>query len=107
MTKQCKSYSIKYMTYLQVRLEPAIKSEAEMVLDQLGLTMTQAVKLFFKQIIMRKSIPFPVVISRNKRNYVSAAEELMIEESLQQISQGKVTEVNMSDKTQVKKYFGV
>lgn len=95
------------MTYLQVRLEPAIKSEVEIVLNQLGLTMTQAVKLFFRQVIMRKSIPFPVVISRNKQNYVSAAEELMIEESLQQISQGKVTEVDMSDKTQVKKYFGV
>ncbi len=95
------------MTYLQVRLEPALKSEVEMVLDQLGLTMTQAVKLFFKQVIMRKSIPFPVVISRNKRNYVSVAEELMIEESLQQIGQGKTTEVDMNDKNQVKKYFGV
>lgn len=94
------------MTYLQVRLEPALKSEVEMVLDQLGLTMTQAVKLFFRQVIMRKSIPFPVVISRNKRNYVSAGEELMIEESLQQISLGKTTEVDMSDKAQVKKRFG-
>lgn len=95
------------MTYLQVRLEPAIKSEVEMVLDQLGLTMTQAVKLFFKQVIMRKSIPFPVVISKSRRAYVSVTEELMIEESLRQISQGKNSEVDMGDDRQVKKFFGV
>lgn len=95
------------MTYLQVRLEPAIKSEVEMVLDQLGLTMTQAVKLFFKQVIMRKSIPFPVVISKSRRAYASVTEELMIEESLRQISQGKTSEVDMGDDRQVKKFFGV
>lgn len=95
------------MTYLQVRLEPAIKSEAEIVLDQLGLTLTQAVKLFFKQVIMRKAIPFSVVIPEKKRPYVSAAEESMIEESLRQIGQSQAAEIDMSDERQVKKYFGV
>ena len=95
------------MTYLQVRLEPAIKSQAEMVLDQLGLSMTQAVKLFFRQVIMRKAIPFSVIIPEKKRAYVSAAEEAMIEESLQQIGQGKAVEIDMNDERQVKKYFGV
>ena len=107
LTKQCNRYIIRIMTYLQVRLEPAIKSEAERVFDQLGLTMSQAVKLFFKQVIMRKSIPFPIVITKEKRTYVSPAEELMIEESLREISQGKTTQVDMSDERQVKKYFGV
>jgi addiction module RelB/DinJ family antitoxin len=92
------------MAYLQVRLEPAMKTETEMVLDQLGLSMTQAVKLFFKQITMRKAIPFPVVIPK-KRSYAAAAEEAMIEESLQQINQGQAVEIDMTDKALVKKYF--
>ena len=95
------------MSYLQVRLDPTIKSEAETVLEQLGLTMTQAVKLFFRQVIMRKSIPFSVIIPKSKRNYASQAEELMIEESLEQIGNGKKVEMDMSDEKQVKKYFGV
>lgn len=93
------------MSYLQVRLDPTLKSETEMVLNQLGISMTQAVKMFFKQIIMRKSIPFSVVIPKSKRSYVSPAEELMIEESLEQISGGRKVEIDMSDDKQVKKLF--
>ncbi len=78
-----------------------------MVLDQLGLSMTQAVKLFFKQVIMRKAIPFSVIIPEKKRHFVSAAEEAMIEESLREIGQGKAVEIDMGNEREVKKYFGV
>ena len=93
------------MSYLQVRLDPVIKSETEAVLEQLGLTMTQAVKLFFKQVIMRKSIPFPVVIPKTSRVYATQEEEQMIEESLMSLSKGKKTAIDMSNEAQVKKHF--
>jgi len=95
------------MQYLQVRLNTEMKNQAESVLDDLGLTMTQAVKLFFRQIIMRKAIPFPIIIPRTKRNYVTAAEEAMIEESLEQLGRGKKVTIDMGDTKQVAKYFGI
>ena len=93
--------------YLQVRLDSKMKNQAEFVLEKMGLTMTQAVKLFFRQIIMRKAIPFSVVIPKRKRAYATAEEEAMIEESLKQISEGKKTLVDMNNAKQVAKHFGV
>lgn len=68
--------------------------------------MTQAVKLFFKQVTLRKAIPFPVVIPQEKSDFVTPQEEAMIEQSLNQISQGKSVTVDMSDDKQIKKHFG-
>lgn len=38
----------------------------EKILDQLGMTSTQAVNMFFAQIERRKAIPFPVAIEDNR-----------------------------------------
>ena len=84
-----------------------MKKGAESVLNELGLTMTQAVKLFLKQVIMRKAIPFAVVVPDKKRAFVSKEEESMIEKSLVQITKGKKVTIDMSDKKQVAKYFGI
>jgi len=43
---------------LQIRIDPKIKKETKIILDQLGLDMSSAVKMFFKQIINAKNIPF-------------------------------------------------
>lgn len=47
---------------ITVRLDPQVKREAQAVLDKLGLTTTQAVSLFFKQISLNKGLPFAVEI---------------------------------------------
>ncbi|MFH2061389.1 MAG: type II toxin-antitoxin system RelB/DinJ family antitoxin [Candidatus Beckwithbacteria bacterium] len=91
--------------YLQVRLDPQTKSQAESVLSQMGLTMTQAVKLYLRQIIMRKSIPFPIVIPAEKMPHATKEEELMIKKSLNQISQGDSITIDMKNTSQVKKHF--
>lgn len=43
---------------LQIRINSKMKKEAKAILDQLGLDMSSAVKMFFKQIINAKNIPF-------------------------------------------------
>lgn len=45
---------------VQVRVEPEIKEGAEGVLDQLGLSMTDAVRIFLKQVALQKGLPFAV-----------------------------------------------
>jgi DNA-damage-inducible protein J len=48
-----------------VRLDPVVKKSAEVVLKKLGLTVTQAVTLFFVQVSLRNGLPFPVEIPKN------------------------------------------
>lgn len=55
MTTQAQPTSL-----LQVRLAQEIKSEAEAILNKLGVTPAQAVKMFFAQIILKKGFPFAV-----------------------------------------------
>lgn len=43
---------------LQIRIDSKTKKETKVILDQLGLDMSSAVKMFFKQIINAKNIPF-------------------------------------------------
>lgn len=49
-------------TTVRARIEPRLKKEAEHVLGKLGLSATQAITLFYRQITLRKGLPFDVVI---------------------------------------------
>lgn len=44
----------------QVRLDSQEKKQAFAVFKQLGMTPAQAVRLFFKQVVLTKSIPFVI-----------------------------------------------
>ncbi|MCL2050481.1 MAG: type II toxin-antitoxin system RelB/DinJ family antitoxin [Lachnospiraceae bacterium] len=44
------------------RVEPDIKEQAEYVLNQLGIPMSNAIGLFLRQIIMQRGIPFEMKI---------------------------------------------
>ena len=44
----------------QVRLDSQEKKQAFAVFKQLGMTPAQAVRLFFKQVVLTKSIPFTI-----------------------------------------------
>ena len=47
---------------IRARIEPDLKDKAEEVFRRLGLTSTQAIRLFYKQVELRKGLPFEVVI---------------------------------------------
>jgi DNA-damage-inducible protein J len=49
-------------TTVRARIEPRLKKEAEHVLGDLGLSATQAITLFYRQVTLRKGLPFDVVI---------------------------------------------
>src|ERR1043165_3597375 len=42
------------------RIDPELKREAEAILKEIGLKPRAALELFYKQIIKRRAIPFPV-----------------------------------------------
>jgi len=45
---------------INARIEPALKQEVEGIFDELGLTTTEAVTLFFKRVKNYKGLPFEV-----------------------------------------------
>lgn len=47
---------------LYARIEPEIKEEAESILSALGIPASNAINMFYKQIILHKGIPFEVKI---------------------------------------------
>ena len=47
---------------IRARIEPDLKDKAEQVFRKLGLTSTQAITLFYKQVELRNGLPFDVVI---------------------------------------------
>ncbi len=45
---------------VRARMEPDLKHEAERILNELGLNASQAITLFYRQITLRKGLPFDV-----------------------------------------------
>ena len=48
------------------RVEPEIKEQAEQVLDQLGIPMSNAVSMFLRQIVLQRGIPFEMKLPERK-----------------------------------------
>ncbi len=47
---------------IRARVEPALKHDAEAVLGKLGMTPTEAITLFYRQVKLYRGLPFPVRI---------------------------------------------
>ncbi|MEM1125681.1 MAG: type II toxin-antitoxin system RelB/DinJ family antitoxin [Bacteroidota bacterium] len=45
---------------ISARIDPETKRRAEDVFDQLGLTASQAITLFYRQVELRRGLPFAV-----------------------------------------------
>ena len=47
---------------IHARTEPDLKADVEKIFKTLGMTTTQAVNIFFKQVKLRRGLPFQVEI---------------------------------------------
>ena len=47
---------------IRARVEPELKHQAEELLRELGLSATEAITLFYKQVTMHRGLPFEVKI---------------------------------------------
>lgn len=63
---------------LYARIEPEVKEQAEKILSTLGIPASNAINMFYKQIILQKGLPFEVKIPERTHVDVSllSAEEL-------------------------------
>ena len=70
-------------TNLYVRLEPGLKEQAELVLGQLGIPVSNAVNIFLKQVVMQRGIPFDVKLPAIKSISLSELTEIDLNEELE------------------------
>jgi DNA-damage-inducible protein J len=65
---------------IHARIDPALKAEVETILQELGLSATQAITLFYQQIKLHQGLPFAVrlpnqvSVHTSKENEVEHAE---------------------------------
>ena len=43
---------------MQIRIDPDLKSDAEGILSEIGLSATEFVRMSLRQLVMRKGLPF-------------------------------------------------
>ena len=54
-------------------IDPELKRQAEAVLEEIGMKPRAALELFYKQIVKRRAIPFPVQVEVPEDEVVSPA----------------------------------
>ena len=65
---------------IHVRVQPEVKAEAEEILNNLGMTTTEAINIFLKQIILNCGLPFKVRTPKfndEMLESIAEAEEIM------------------------------
>lgn len=53
-------------TTLNIRIDSELKNEAESIIDELGLSTSTAIVLFFKALVRHKGLPFDVRLEKEK-----------------------------------------
>jgi addiction module RelB/DinJ family antitoxin len=70
-------------TYVHTRIDPMLKEHAEMVFGKLGLSLTEAISLFFKQVTLKDGLPFELVIPPTDEHYKAAKQALFEKQMIQ------------------------
>ena len=55
-------FSMSKTTTIRARIEPSLKAEVESILSHLGLTVSETIHLLYRQIKLRRGLPFAVEI---------------------------------------------
>ena len=90
------------------RVEPEVKEEAERVLDQLGIPMSNAVGMFLRQVVLQNGIPFDVKLSKKAPlAYGSLSKEEFdaeMEKGMADLKAGRVLSADEADEHFRRKY---
>lgn len=61
---------------LHIRIEPSVKARAEQTLNDLGLSITEAVNVFLNQVILHNGIPFKIEKPKYNKETIQAMEDV-------------------------------
>lgn len=72
------------MPQIQLRIDEKTKQSVKKILDEVGLDMSSAIKIYLKQIILHKGIPFKVLTE----NGLSVEQEMEILKASEEAKKG-------------------
>ncbi len=64
-------------TVVRARVDPKLKTDAEAVFQELGLSTTEAIRLFLSQVRLRRGLPFSVSLPTDN-------DDLLVSNSMRQ-----------------------
>ena len=70
-------------TNLYARIEPDVKEQAESILSTLGIPASNAINMFYKQIILNRGLPFEVKIPTTSPANVAELAESELNQELE------------------------
>ncbi len=83
---------------LYARIEPEVKEQAESILSALGIPASNAINMFYKQIILQRGLPFDVKIPSSRPVDMSSLLEAELNAELEKgyadIKAGRTREAN-------------
>ena len=68
---------------LYARIEPDVKKQAETILSTLGISVSSAINMFYKQIILQRGIPFDMKIPETHPLDMSRLTNAQMDEELE------------------------
>lgn len=60
---------------LHIRIEPSVKQKAEETLNELGLSIADAINVFLRQVILNDGIPFEIRKPKFNKETIEAIED--------------------------------
>lgn len=60
---------------LHIRVEPSVKQKAEETLNELGLSISDAINVFLRQVILNDGIPFEIRKPKLNQESIEAIED--------------------------------
>lgn len=96
---------------LYARIEPDLKEQAESILNSLGIPASNAITMFYKQIVLQRGIPFSVKLPsyETPASFGSLTKEQFdseIEKGMDDIRTGKVYSADEAE-AELKREFGI
>ena len=68
---------------LYARIEPDVKEQAEAILSALGIPASNAINMFYKQIILQRGLPFEVKMPAARLTNVSVLSDAEVDAELE------------------------
>ena len=81
------------MLTINIRIDADLKNKSEMILEDMGLNMTTAFKIFLKEVIRSHSIPFQI----KSDVFYSESNQKALAESIKQFESGNTVVKTMDE----------
>ncbi|MDO5147722.1 MAG: type II toxin-antitoxin system RelB/DinJ family antitoxin [Eubacteriales bacterium] len=92
------------------RIDPETKEQAEAILSQLGIPMSNAIGMFLKQIVLQRGIPFDIKLPTAKPAAIGGLTKEQIDGEIQKgmddIAAGRVVSADEVE-TEMRRLYGI